>query len=231
MAFGCLWHPLGQAGGPGLWPVPFIPSGWKCAHCMADFGGDEGSLHPGKAGRGVEGLPSWMWVPTFPKSHQLPLLLLTAFSTSLTKGACDPCPQDMPATGSPGCKFILEQSKMNQSSWVWHGEADWVPLESGTTSPMAKHPRTLLRWDSSSPCHRRDGGTSSGHKDTDSQSARNRAGAEFCNAIFLVTALFVWQPRFYRNDLGGCELHSSVLSRKSQGIPCWGDLLHQQIIL
>lgn len=31
----------------------------------------------------------------------------------------------------------------------------------------------------------------SGHKDTDSQSARNRAGAECCNAIFLMTTLFV----------------------------------------
>lgn len=39
-----------------------------------------------------------------------------------------------------------------------------MPLQSGTASPMAKHPRTLLRWDSSSPCHRRDGDTPPGYK-------------------------------------------------------------------
>lgn len=55
------WLPLTPPGSGGrTWPLthPFHPSGWKCAHCMADFGGDEGSLHPGKARRGAERLLS-----------------------------------------------------------------------------------------------------------------------------------------------------------------------------
>lgn len=198
------WLPLTPPGSDGrTCPLtrPFHPLWLEVCPLHGWFWGGWGQPAPWESKEGSGGAACLNVSSQHFLNHTNSPCWCNSFSTSLTKGACDPCPQDMPATGSPGWKFILEQSEMNQSSWVWHREADWVPPESGTASPMAKHPSTSLRWDWSSPCHRRDGGTPSGHTDTDSQSARSRAGAECCNAIFSMTTLFVWQPKFYRNDL------------------------------
>lgn len=206
MGFGCLWHPLGQAGGPGLWPIPFIPLAGSVPTAWLILGGMRAVCTLGKQG-GVR--RDCFLECKLPTNHTT----LLAVVTSLTKGACDPSPQDVLAIGNPGCKFILEQSEMNRSSWVWHrGRLSAAGVRDA--SPMAKHPRTLVRWDSSSLCPRRDGGTPSGHKDTDSQSARNIDGAECCNAIFLMTTLFV-----------------SCTTQCFQGVAGWGDLLHQQTFL
>lgn len=95
-----------------------VPTAWLI------LGGMRAVCTLGKQGGEWRGCLLECKFPAISSITPTPLAVVTALSASLTKGARDPCPQHMLATGNPGCKFILERSEMNRSSWVCQREAE-----------------------------------------------------------------------------------------------------------
>ena len=126
----------------------------------------------------------------FTQPHQLPWLSLTTFFTSLTKQVYAPCPQSMPTTGNPGYSFISEAgpNELEQLGVTEGGRLSAAGARDCQSYSTGSQGLCKMGLSSCSPCHRREGRTASGNKDANSQSAGNRAGAECCSAVLLITS-------------------------------------------